>query len=367
MIKKGKLVIKDVRKGKIYLVQLISKKGKQYTKPIYFHTFPDSMNGKDCEVGIEGDRIVSIIIDGEKFTHQQAGSNNMQIKQVEIHDSFDVSKTILPNDTKHVLNFINDIDNFSLKLNKAARFEEHEKDASKSKFEFFKNKKYQIIPNFGNNEFDKISKDYKSNIANLLMIFESLQINSYWRLIIGLGNESVYETGITLHHIYGFPYIPGSAIKGILRNWIIEKEFNKLEGNKSEGAYHDEGFCRIFGSPKDSVLGEHVGSLHFFDAYPISEPDVESDVMNPHYSKYYADKTNKIAPADYHDPKPIFFLTVKNASFEFIFGIKGKDDKPVQGEKIKGNPLELVQEWLPKALSEHGIGAKTAVGYGYMG
>ena len=114
MTEKGKLIIKDARKGKIYLVQLISKKGKQYTKPIYFHAFPDSMNGKDCEVEIKCDQIVSISIDGEKFTHQQAGSDNMQSKQIE--DSFDVSKTILPIDTKQVLNFVNDIDNFYLKL-----------------------------------------------------------------------------------------------------------------------------------------------------------------------------------------------------------------------------------------------------------
>jgi len=35
------------------------------------------------------------------------------------------------------------------------------------------------------------------------------------RLAINLGSESVLETSIALHHSYGVPYIPGSAIKGV--------------------------------------------------------------------------------------------------------------------------------------------------------
>ena len=32
------------------------------------------------------------------------------------------------------------------------------------------------------------------------------------RLIVGLGGDNVLETGITLHHTYGVPIIPGSAM-----------------------------------------------------------------------------------------------------------------------------------------------------------
>lgn len=38
---------------------------------------------------------------------------------------------------------------------------------------------------------------------------------SNWRLIIGLGGMHPQETSMTLHHIYGIPYIPGSAVKGV--------------------------------------------------------------------------------------------------------------------------------------------------------
>ena len=44
------------------------------------------------------------------------------------------------------------------------------------------------------------------------------------RLIVGLGSGSVLEVSIKLHFIYGFPYIPSSAIKGVLRAYkILEK------------------------------------------------------------------------------------------------------------------------------------------------
>ncbi len=44
-------------------------------------------------------------------------------------------------------------------------------------------------------------------------------------MIVGLGNESVYDTSMTLHHMYGIPFIPASAIKGVIRSWIIAEMF----------------------------------------------------------------------------------------------------------------------------------------------
>ncbi|MCX7926276.1 MAG: hypothetical protein N2554_10760, partial [Fimbriimonadales bacterium] len=36
-------------------------------------------------------------------------------------------------------------------------------------------------------------------------------------IAIGLGNASPLEVGLTLHHTYGMPVIPGSALKGLCR------------------------------------------------------------------------------------------------------------------------------------------------------
>ena len=89
--------------------------------------------------------------------------------------------------------------------------------------------------------------------------------------------------------------------------------------------------------------------------------------MNPHYPLYYNDKKGEVAPTDYQNPVPIIFLTVENLDFQFIIGLKkGKEDFDIEIGEYKGKALDQVAEMLKKALKEHGIGAKTAVGYGYM-
>jgi len=40
-----------------------------------------------------------------------------------------------------------------------------------------------------------------------------------WRLLIGLSAPSVLNNGITLHPLFGFPYLPASGIKGLLRRF----------------------------------------------------------------------------------------------------------------------------------------------------
>jgi len=181
-------------------------------------------------------------------------------------------------------------------------------------------------------------------------------IKTDWRLVVGLGGGSVYETSMTLHHIYGIPYIPGSAVKGVTRSWIIGEVFN----NSEEDALNNPSFITIFGNQK------HKGKVIFLDAFPIQAPEIKPDVMNPHFGDYYSGKKDKnnnlIPPADYLNTGPIFFLTVENTSFNFYLIAKNKD-KSVFNIEISDF---TIMKWLKKALLEHGIGAKTAVGYGYF-
>ena len=106
----------------------------------------------------------------------------------------------------------------------------------------------------------------------------------------------------------------------------------------------------------------YQGEVIFFDAFPLSAPTIEVDVMTPHYGEYYSKKDQ--APVDTLLPNPIPFLTVVNTDFQFLMGSK-KFSIQDKLWKYEGKELTL-SEWLQKALTEHGIGAKTAVGYGYM-
>lgn len=295
---------------------------------------------------------------------------------------------------------------------------------------------YQPTSFFGNLDFREIAERHCRSIQALNLSVSSCEGAIDWRMIVGLGNESVYETSMTLHHVYGIPYIPSSAVKGIVRSWMITEVFSDVGADCEEEnypfvnaeyrAYQDEGFCKIFGCPAktkkvifenrepDKANGkyryetcvtalekEHQGRLWFFDAFLLSKPEIEVDIMNPHYGDYYADKKangNPVPPADYLKPNPISFLTVGEKDkkgnplrFQFLMGIKEKDNEAIgEGSRLlkdsNGFPIkvrkkdtnELVKEssdtrllniteaWLKKALEEHGIGAKTAVGYGYM-
>ena len=267
-----------------------------------------------------------------------------------------------------------EIDNFNLKLNKFPRFDENSKRGT-NPFKFFQTSRgrieFKIEPHFGEFDFKNLCKRQKTNAEKIFDKEQTLFCQNYnttWRLAIGLGYESVYETNITLHHIYGIPYIPASSLKGVVRSWIITQAFGDVDGEQDlakaeKKALMNKEFCDIFGCDSNSYYKKAMqGNITFFDAFPTTIPNIEPDVMNPHYGPYYQDADNKknIAPVDYHMPVPVNFLTVKDTTFQFIIGSKDKNwlDWKIDGKNIK--------EWLNDALTQHGIGAKTAVGYGYM-
>jgi CRISPR-associated protein Cmr6 len=301
----------------------------------------------------------------KKFGNDDVQDKTKDLKRLEkkltnnIHSK---QKTFIPDETNNVITQ-NSVDNFSLKLNKFAQFDE-------DKFSFYKTEKggsnYNNVEGFKFNgvKFHLLCKEISESAKILFPNFnEKLELEIDWRLAIGLGTESVYETSINLHPIYGFPFIPGQAVKGIVRSWIIQEHFDSEE----KKAFQNEAFCYLFGCPKESVLKkEHQGSLVFFDAYPTSAPNLKVDVMNPHYAPYYSDNSNKKPPADYYNPVPIFFVTVEKTKFQFIIGIRDSENEVGRIKSIGGTYFELGKQFLKEALTQKGVGAKTAVGYGYF-
>jgi CRISPR-associated protein Cmr6 len=227
-------------------------------------------------------------------------------------------------------------------------------------------------------------KDFLTNINKTKQkMMESLKESGYlieqfdlklqWRLIVGLGASHPQETSMTLHHIFGIPYIPGSALKGSSRHYMIwkfvdenEEELKSLLGksnfaellkelNKalekeenltvSVGNISFKDLIHIFGTQN------RQGKIIFFDAYPIEEIKLKIDIMNPHYPDYY---TKDKPPTDWQNPIPIKFLTVENTKFRFYLAAKDKDQ----------NLLNHARKILNDALLNYGVGAKTSLGYG---
>jgi CRISPR type III-B/RAMP module RAMP protein Cmr6 len=187
-----------------------------------------------------------------------------------------------------------------------------------------------------------------------------------WRMVIGLGGETVLETDITLHHLYGIPFIPGSALKGLTRAYVSAeyKQYytpeNQPEDQRKPSKKTDEDHSeikRIFGAQ------ERAGTVIFFDAMPLPGTiTFVLDIMNSHYPDYYKSlkSENIIAPTNDQRPNPITFLAVKGTTF--AFALAPRDASKAQNVK----DVEDVGGWLQEALQKYGVGGKTSAGYGYF-
>ena len=104
------------------------------------------------------------------------------------------------------------------------------------------------------------------------------------RMVVGLGSESVLETSIILHHTYGVPYIPGTALKGLAASYA-SKQLGDI-WKKGSPAYN-----AVFGDTNSA------GYITFFDALYIPGSGHKGQVLYPdvitvHHPKYYQEEKN---------------------------------------------------------------------------
>jgi len=197
--------------------------------------------------------------------------------------------------------------------------------------------------------------------------FRSKRLATAGRLIVGLGSENVLETGLRLHHTYGVPLIPGSALKGLASHYCDEvwgqrhlgedappqnKQFRRKRPTDAvEGEYHR----LIFGTTEDS------GVITFHDAWIVPESledgALRLDVMTPHHPKW---QTNEAPPTDFDSPVPVSFLSVAG-TFDVRISWSGPAATP--SEKAEAW-IDLAMKILCEALAEWGVGGKTSSGYG---
>lgn len=196
------------------------------------------------------------------------------------------------------------------------------------------------------------------------------------RLIVGLGSENVLETGIRLHHTYGMPIIPGSALKGLAAHYCdqvwgergnprpsdesLRFRSDREADRKNNRAAEPQGdFHRLlFGNTDDS------GCIVFHDAWYVPDSETEPlklDVMTPHHPDYNRDPSDPkfCAPTDFDNPTPIPFLSVKG-NFHIAVSWHG----PEHDESQKW--AELALSLLRDTLFEWGVGGKTSSGYGRL-
>jgi CRISPR-associated protein Cmr6 len=192
---------------------------------------------------------------------------------------------------------------------------------------------------------------------------ETFELTLDSRMVIGLGGETVLETDLTLHHLYGIPIIPGSALKGLTRAYVAKEyqEYYVTDGQPEEMPHPSKSVDEDHPELKN-IFGrqEKAGTVCFFDAMPLQgQIQFAIDIMNPHYPDYYRSlQSNSIkAPTNDQQPNPITFLTVSSTTFTFALTPR----HPKYADDVN-----KAKKWLQEALQKYGVGGKTSAGYGYF-
>ena len=171
--------------------------------------------------------------------------------------------------------------------------------------------------------------------------------------VTGMGNPHPLENGFTWHPTLGMPYLPGSAVKGLVRAAV-------------ELAYQGEDkpalLKRWFGTEAKGDVPESSGSFIFLDALPVAPCALVPEVMTPHMGKWYekggkTPNAKDTQPGDWHSPVPVGYLTARDLQLQFAV-------MPRPGVAV--DELEQIWQALDYALEWLGAGSKTAVGYGAM-
>jgi CRISPR-associated protein Cmr6 len=209
------------------------------------------------------------------------------------------------------------------------------------------------------------------------------------RLLVGHGNSSAIDVGITVHHTWGVPVIPGSALKGLVAHYVDatygpnepdKKPWEQQGDERTRASYQgvtwsgpriDRGpgavYRALFGAPdarEDDAMREHgveagasAGLVTFHDAIYVpnsiaDDKPFAADVLTVHQKDYY-DSSGKSAPNDYDSPNPVAFVTVR-PKCRLLLALSGP-----------GEWTELAGQLLKDALEKWGVGSKTSAGYGF--
>ncbi len=207
----------------------------------------------------------------------------------------------------------------------------------------------------------------------------------------GLGNEHPLENGFAFLNPYGLPYLPGSGIKGVLRQaarQLADSEWGETRGWTADKRYPltvQQGQQRrpvldagnnpvmlsvldvLFGYETDAGETTHVrGALSFWDVIPqIKGNNLTVDIMTPHQGHYYQKGET---PHESGQPIPVSYLTIPPGSGFSFHVVCDLAHLTRLAPELAANQTwkTLLQHAFTHAFQWLGFGAKTAVGYGAM-
>lgn len=177
------------------------------------------------------------------------------------------------------------------------------------------------------------------------------------RLYLGLGEANPLESAVTLHHTYGVPFIPGSAVKGVLHHALLTRYATSYDPDKKKYHLEDaqlEVIHTLFGREPDKTNPQDIGEagyVIFNDAWwvPGNKLPLVKEIVTVHHQEYYAGEKEA---TDFDSPIPNQQIAIQG---EFLFSVQGEPSW-----------ADFAIKLLQQTLHETGVGAKTSSGYGYF-
>jgi hypothetical protein len=117
------------------------------------------------------------------------------------------------------------------------------------------------------------------------------------------------------------------------------------------------GDLKAFRQESSTRDNDRKGAVSFLPAYPVNDAKIVVDLTNVHYPEYYRKGATQDLAKE--NPRPNPFPAVEiGTQFAFCLALNGMDN----GMEL----LAAANRWLASALTERGLGAKTAAGYGWF-
>jgi len=171
------------------------------------------------------------------------------------------------------------------------------------------------------------------------------------RLLLHLGRASVLENvGLYCERITGLPIIPGTAVKGVVNTWACWEANASRDDFSVRRSMLGADLVAVLGAnpPQDTGATDSSGGVTFLGAFPQTVPMIELDIVTPHPDE----ARGRITPSPFLAIKP-------DICWDFALLATPR----VNLDKATGL-LDIAARWLTECLTQIGVGAKTASGYG---
>lgn len=181
--------------------------------------------------------------------------------------------------------------------------------------------------------------------------FRRVTLANSSRLLLHLGRASVLENvGLHCERTTGLPVIPGTAVKGVVSTWACwEGNLNREQFSVARSKFTPE-VARVLGfnPAHDPGSSDVAGCITFLGGFPQTAPSLELDIVTPHPEE----GRGRITPSP--------FLAIKaDTKWDFVLIAS-----PRLAETEVAPMLDAASGWLSECLTQTGLGAKTAAGYG---